>query len=276
MVEGEGALGEGGGMTRRSASRGRPPMTRKSLVAAAALLLTMPAAAQTAPATAPTANASATVPFDPATLAEARLVISHLVPPGVYKKIMGPMMAPMFDNMGDTMKAMPLKQIAEMGGLSADQAAALDKVDVEQVMAIYDPHWQERMRLSMHAMFDAMGDFFTTLEPELREAMAQAYARHFTLGELEDLDRFFGTPSGSKFASQYMTIMTDPAMTDEMKAMMPKMMQQMPQFIAAAQKATAGLPPPRKIEDLSPADKAKLAKAIGVAPDKLQDPKTTT
>lgn len=249
-------------------------MPKFHLIATTAMLTAaVPAFAQAAPATpAPAVQA----PVDPATLAEARLVIGHLVPPGVYKKIMGPMMAPMIDNMGGMMKAMPLKQIAEMGGISAQDAAALDKVDVEQVMAIYDPHWQERMRLSMHAMFDAMGDFFTTLEPELREAMAQAYARHFTLGELKDLDQFFGTPSGSRFASQYMTIMTDPAMTDEMKAMMPKMMQQMPQFIAAAQKATAGLPPPRKIEDLSPANKAKLAKAIGITPDKLQDPKTTT
>jgi len=72
-----------------------------------------------------------------------------------------------------------------------------------------------------------------------------------------------------------MTIMTDPAMMDAMKAMMPKMMQQMPQFLAVAQKATATLPPPRKIEDLSPADKAKLAKALGIDESKLQDPKTT-
>jgi hypothetical protein len=241
-------------MTRRLASRGT-------------------AIAQAAPAA---SEATTPAPADPATLAEARLVVGRLVPPGVYKKIMGPMMAPMIDNMGGMMKALPLKQIAEMGGLDAQQAAALGKVDVEQVMAIYDPHWQERMRLSMHAMFDAMGDFFTTLEPELREAMAQAYARHFTLGELSDLDRFFATPSGGKFAGQYMTIMTDPAMTDEMKAMMPKMMQQMPQFIAAAQKATAALPPPRKIEDMTPADKAKIARALGIDQDKLQDPKTTT
>lgn len=249
-------------------------MTKTPLLAAAALLAT-PAVAQTMPAAADPVASPVAAPADPAALAEARLVVARLVPPGIYKKIMGPMMAPMFDNMGETMKAVPLKEIAEMGGLSADKAAALDKVDVDQVMAIYDPHWQERMRLTMHAMFDAMGDFFTTLEPEMREAMAHAYARHFTLGELRDLDQFFATPSGGKFASQYMTIMTDPAMTDEMKAMMPKMMQQMPQFIAAAQKATASLPPPLKIEDLSPADKAKLAKALGVDESKLQDPKTT-
>ena len=54
--------------------------------------------------------------------------------------------------------------------------------------------------------------------------------------------------------------------------MMPKMMAQLPRFVEAAQKATAALPPPRKLKELTPAQKAELAKALGVAPDKLKDP----
>jgi hypothetical protein len=239
---------------------------------ALALCAATPAFAQAASMVPSTTSAA----VDPATLAEARLVIVKLVPPGTYKKIMSSAMAPMMDNMAGNLKAMPLKQLAEMGGLDADQAAALDKVSVEQVMAIYDPHWQERTNLTMHAMFNAMGDFFTTLEPELREAMAKAYASHFTLDDLRDLNRYFATPTGTKFATQYMSIMTDPAMMDEMKAMMPKMMAAMPTFLDAAQKATASLPPPRKLESLTPAEKEKLAKALGVDETKLQDPKSTT
>lgn len=251
-------------------------MMKALFVTTTALLLAAPAAAQTAPAPAAAGAAAAPAPADPATLAEARLVVGHLMPPGVYKKMMGSMMDPIIDNMGATMKALPLKEIAELGGMSPEKAAALDKVDIERVMAIYDPHWQERRQLSMHAMFDAMGQFLTSLEPELREAMARAYANHFTLGELTDLDRFFSTPSGAKFAGQYMTIMTDPAMVDAMKAMMPKMAQHMPEFIKAAQKATADLPPPRKLEDLTPEQKAGIAAALGVDESALQDPKSTT
>ena len=163
-----------------------------------------------------------------------------------------------------------------MGGLDPKEAAALDKVRIDEVMAIYDPHWRERMQLSSRAMFDAMGDFFTTLEPEIREAMAHAYASHFTLAELTDIDHFFATSSGDKFASQYMTIATDPAMTAEMQSMIPKMMQNMPQFVAAAQKATASLPAPRKLKDLTPDERSRLAKALGVDESKLTDPKSTT
>jgi len=224
-------------------------MINASLITAAALLVATPVVAQTAPTlvTADVAPAPAPAPADPATLAEARLVVAHLLPPGTYKKIMGPMMDSVMGNMGDTMKALPLREIAEMGGLDSKEAAELGKVKIDEVMAIYDPHWRDRMQLSARAMFDAMGDFFSTQEPEIREAMAHAYANHFTLAELTDLDRFFSAGSGNKFATQYMTIMADPAMTAEMQSMMPKMMKNMPQFIAAAQKATASLPAPRKL-----------------------------
>jgi len=245
-------------------------MIKASLITIAALVATSPAMAQTAPAT------PVVAPTDPATLAEARLVVAHLLPAGTYKKMFGPMMGSVMGNIGDSMKALPLRQLAEMGGLDPKQAAALDKVRIDEVMAIYDPHWRERMQLSSRAMFEAMADFFTTLEPEIREAMAHAYASHFTLAELTDIDHFFATPSGDKFSSQYMTIATDPAMTAEMQSMMPKMMQQMPQFVAAAQKATASLPAPRKLKDLTPAERTRLAKALGVDESKLTDPKSTT
>ena len=244
-------------------------MIRVHLAAAAALVMAAPATAQ-----APVAGAPA-VTEDPATLAAARRVAAHLMPPGIYKQIMGPMMDPILGNMGQSMKALPLRQLAQLGGMTAEEAAKLDHVDMATVMAIYDPHWEERMRLSMRAMIDSMADFFTTMEPDMREGMAKAYAHRFTLAELDDVDRFFGTPSGEKFANRYMTIMTDPAVAAQMKALMPKMIAQMPRFVAAAQKATAALPAPRKINDLTAAERATLAKALGVTQDKLHDPKGT-
>ncbi|WP_066804018.1 hypothetical protein [Sphingomonas asaccharolytica] len=253
-------------------------MIKASLITATALLIATPVVAQTAPplVKADVAPAPAPTPADPATLAEARLVVGHLLPQGTYKKIMGPMMDSVMGNMGDTMKALPLREIAEMGGLNPKEAAELDKVKVDEVMAIYDPHWRDRMQLSARAMFDAMGDFFSTQEPDIREAMAHAYANHFSLAELTDLERFFSAGSGNKFATQYMTIMADPAMAAEMQSMMPKMMKSMPQFIAAAQKATTSLPAPRKLKDLTPAERTRIAKALGVDESKLTDPKSTT
>lgn len=250
----------------------------KTIIGAASLIamaaaVTGSASAQSASAPAP---AAATVPADPARLAEARRIAAKLLPPGAYRTVMHSAMAPMIDGMGGSIKALPLRQMAEIGGLSAKDAAALDKVNIERVMAIYDPHWEERQQLTMRAMFDAMGDFFTTLEPELRDAYAHAFADRFSLAELRDLDGFFATPAGSKFATQYLTMATDPAVVAEMRSMMPKMMAQMPTFLAAAQKATLSLPPVRKIGDLTPTQKAELAKALGVPESQLKDAKSAT
>jgi len=179
----------------------------KASLFAAVLVLAQPAWAQSSPAPADTAASTAA---DSAELKEARRVVARLMPPGFYKTLLGSSMAPIIDNIGDTMKQLPLKRLAQIGGLSEADAAKLDQVDLAKVMAVYDPYWEDRTKRAMHAMLGAMADFFTTIEPEMREAVAHAYANHFTLAELEEIDRFFATPSGGKFAAQSMTIMTDP------------------------------------------------------------------
>jgi hypothetical protein len=236
---------------------------------AAALVAASPALAQAPQPAAPSART------DPATLSEARAIVAKLLPPGTYKKLMGTTMAPLLDNMGESIGALPLGKLAQLGGLDPEQAKALDKVDLARVMAIYDPQWQERNRLAMRAMFDGMGSFFETMEPELSEAYAQAFAHQFSANELKDISRFFATPTGAKYASRYMTLATDPAIMDATKSMMPKMMAEMPRFIEAAQKATAGLPPPRKLADLTPQQRAEIAAALGVDASQLKDPEVT-
>ncbi|WP_242138701.1 hypothetical protein [Sphingomonas sp. TREG-RG-20F-R18-01] len=242
-------------------------------IAAVALAFGAPSAfAQGVPVAAPKTAA----PLDPARLAVAQRIAARLLPPGIYKQIMSGSMDAIVGSVGGAMKAMPLGQIAQMGGMKVEDAQKLDKIDLTQIMAIYDPHWEERQQRMMHAMFGAMGEFFTTMEPELRDGMARAYANRFSLAELTDLDRYFGTPTGAKYAATVTTIMTDPAVMNSMKDMMPKMMQQMPHFMEVAKQATASLPPPRRMEDLTPAEKARLAKAMGTEENKLQDPKGTS
>lgn len=253
-------------------------MIKRSLLLVSAAALLAPSAPAAAQSVAQRAAPGTALPAPPdrATLAEARLVVAHLVPNGAYRTIMHGMTENLVDTISNSMKDLPIKEIAEVGGLSDDEAKALDKVDVSRFMAIYDPHWQERMQVTMRAMFESMGDFFDTIEPDMREAMATAYAHQFTLSDLQDLDRYFSTPVGAKFSERYLTIMSDPAMIAATKSMMPKMMAQMPKFLEAAKKATAALPPPRKIEDMSDAERAELAKALGIDVKQLKDPKTTS
>lgn len=222
-----------------------------------ALAAPLPALAQTAPA------AAAPAPVDPARLVISQRVAQKLLPDGTYQKLMSGTMDQMMGGMMDQMKEMPIASLAKMVGVSEAEVEAAPKGTLGEMMAIMDPHFNERQKLGMSAMMREMGVFMSSFEPEMRAGMAEAYARRFSAEQLTELDRFFSTPTGSTYASEQMMLMTDPAIMSRMQSMMPKMMQAMPGIIAKVKDATSSLPPPRKPEDLTPAERRKLESFFG-------------
>jgi hypothetical protein len=120
-----------------------------------------------------------------------------------------------------------------------------------------DPHFEERLTITNRVMSDEIGKVMEAAEPEIREGMAQLYARRFTKAELGDVLAFFRTPSGRTYASQLMPMMSDPEFQKSMTGMATKMMQAMPGIVERVKKATEHLPPPPKDEEKAPA-KAEL------------------
>jgi hypothetical protein len=177
-----------------------------------------------------------------------------------------------FDMVANSIDDLPIAEVAVLGRLSHDQAKGLGNQRIGEIMEIYDPHWKDRMKATMDAVGGMMGDLITEFEPKLREAMAGAYAAEFTLAELTELDRFFATPAGAHYASRSLALFMSPAvmksMTDEM---MPAMMKRIPDMMALSEKATKDIPPPRKIEDMTPQERKRLAELLGVKEDELQD-----
>lgn len=201
---------------------------------------------------------------DEAKLAISRKVAARLVPDGVFKKVMAGTMDTLTSGMMDQVLDLPLKTM--IGPFLKDEDV-LDKVGpgtLREISAILDPAFKERTEVGMKAMVGAMGGLMASLEPEMREGMALAYANRFAEAELIEFDRFFASPSGAKFASESMTIMTDPALAKRMQAIMPKILEAMPEIIKATTAATESLPKPRTFEDLNKAERAKLAELIGI------------
>jgi hypothetical protein len=114
-----------------------------------------------------------------------------------------------------------------------------------EMMAEEDPYFQERSRRSMKVMFDEMASLMSEVEPDVRVALSNAYARRFTVTELNDLHAFFATPTGKIYAAESMTLMMGPDMMKAMQSFMPKMMQHMPAIMAKVEAATKDLPPPK-------------------------------
>lgn len=204
----------------------------KSVVFTASLLLSI-APVQAAP---PAAAIVERPIIDPQRLEISRKLAMSIVAPGTMERAMrmtmGEMRNRMFASMFD-MKA------SDIGATGKDKDRTL-----RQSIAEKDPNFEERFRISQKVMGEEMAPIMGRMEPRMREGMAKAYARRFSLAELTEIERFFATPAGSNFARQSYEMMMDPEIMMEMAGMMPDLMKEMPAIMAKVKKATAHLPLP--------------------------------
>lgn len=221
------------------------------------MILALLAAAQAVPATPPAAPPARTTP-DPARLAVATRVAARLLPDGTYRALMKAVTDQMVGMMSGQMGQMPLADIVKMGGVSEEDAAKLGPATIKDMMEILDPAYEQRTQISMRVIFDEMGDLMSTMEPEYRAGLSEALATRFTQGQLDELDRFFATPTGAAYAGQSMGIYTDPALMARAQAMVPKLMQAMPAILKKVEAATASLPKVRDPKTMSKADQARF------------------
>ncbi|WP_395393383.1 DUF2059 domain-containing protein [Novosphingobium sp. BL-8A] len=239
---------------------------RPVFVAAAALLVTSaPAMAAEPAATSTQMAAPASVP-DPARLAAAQRTVDAVFPSGTYARMMHGSMDKMMDTMMDSVMRIPLKDLAGMGGVDTSK---LSSGSLHEIMEIYDPAFKQRLTVTNHTMMDNMVGIMTEAEPGIRDGLAHAYANKYTVAQLGELNAFFATPTGKTYAADSYLIMMSPEVMAKMQDFVPKLMKQMPAIMEKVKTATAGLPAPRKYDDLSPADKTRLAKLLGISEGEL-------
>lgn len=213
-------------------------MTRAA-IAAIGLIALPPVAAE---AQTPATTGTVLPPVDSARVAAAKPVIDQIWPLGTYARLMHATMDQAVNGMLAGMYDMTPAQL----GVDAKANPAVAQQSLRQRAREQDPAFDERMRITMRVMTDGIADLMTQVEPEVRQAMAQAYARRFTVTQLDDLHRFFDTPTGRTYASESMMLMASPEMMKAMQAFVPKMIQAMPAIMAKVQDATKHLPPVKK------------------------------
>ncbi len=241
-------------------------MMRKAIVslllcAAAPVCAQAPATAQLPPA-------------DPASLALARGIVLKIAPDGTYRQVMRGPMDQIMSSMTGQMLNVPIKQFLAGTDMPQDEIAKLNNVTARDIMTILDPAFDQRMHITMTTMMESMSDVLSKFEPQLREAMAEAYVHNFTFQQLTEIDHFFATPTGTAYAARLMMLMTDPSVQASMKELTPAIVQAMPVAAQKVQAATASLPKPKTVDDLTDADRARMAKLLGVDPAELKKAKT--
>lgn len=228
-----------------------------------ALLLASPLGAAPAPSPAKPTAAPARAPVDPARLAVANDIVAKVLPPGSYRTLMQGSMDQVMGMMRGQMYDLPVRQLAKAANLTDAQLAAIGPGTVREVMAILDPAFEQRQAIIGDTMMKGLIDVIADMEPELRAGMAEAYARRLSLADLEATCSFFRTPAGAAYAAQVMQVSADPAFMDRMRAMMPRLTGSLPAMLQKGAAATSGLPKPRRYDDLTAAEQARLRQLLG-------------
>jgi Uncharacterized protein conserved in bacteria (DUF2059) len=237
----------------------------------AALILSAPVQAQTVVSAqvvpAQGANGSTA---NAARLVLAARVAAKLLPEGSYRKMMNGTLDQILGATTKQFLDIPARDLAALAGLGNDKISQMSAASLREVAAIMDPAFEERMSLISKTMMPEMIELMSKMEPQIREGLAEAYAARFDVAQLTELEAFFATPTGNKYASESMLIYTDPAMLNRMQAMMPEMMKAMPTIMEKVGKASEKLPKPRTIKELSQVERKRLADLLGVPVNKLK------
>ena len=162
-------------------------MMKLYLCGAAALLVAPAAIAQSVPAAVAPA-ATPAMPVDPARLAAARALIDTIMPPSTRDAMLDNMVRPM---------------LARMQQAFTDNPQFTDEFSSDpQARALFQQYMQRVADRTLNDVRPAM--------PELWDIMARAYARRFTVAQLQEIRAFFETPTGQVYMHQALTVMSDP------------------------------------------------------------------
>lgn len=230
----------------------RPVLLAALLLAAAPAAAAPPAPVAPAPTVTPTARAEKLA---------AEIALAQL-PPGAYGQLFEGMAANINRQTVTAMLQTPVRDLARLGGLPEEKVAALGEGTLRQVVELVDPAFEERTAAVSRVTMAVMGELFTELEPELRRVFAGIYARSFSEADLEAVAAFYATPAGGRFAAKALQLTNDPAMQQATADMVPRMLKALAAAGPRIQQATKDLPPPRTVEQLTPAERAKALALI--------------
>ncbi len=188
---------------------------------------------------------------EPARLAAADRVMGKLLSDGTYSRVMTTMQTDLVEPLLNRVWNMKGSEAMALLGIPETEASKSGKNEetFAQAFAKDDPHGRERILAYVTTYFKLLGDMSDAVAPDIRSAMARDFARKYSVTELNDMDRFFATPTGSAFAKDYMmsTYTLDVLQTSLM--VWPKMMKAVPDFAERLAKADAHLPPrPKAVE----------------------------
>ena len=199
-----------------------------------------------------------------ARLPAAKALMMQIMPPGTMAEMYHAMFKRIMDPIMKMAESDPATDVAKNLGQDSGKLDLTDE-QAKQAAAILDPGAATRNAAMMESIQSAMTKAMASMEPEMREGMAEAYAVNFSSKELADIAAFFATPSGMTYARRSFTLASDPHVLSATMKSMPKMMAELGPMKEQFDKAGADLPQPRDYADLSVQQRTELGKLTGLS-----------
>ena len=204
-------------------------------------------------------------------LPAASALIDTMMPEGFYAEMMESMVEPMLAPMLSMLSGEQGARMVLTSRLALD-AQAIDALPGEEAMELaqlLDPGFAGRGEVLEGFLTGMMVDMGSAIEPGFRSGLARAYAVRFDEAQLADIAAFFATPTGRVYATESFRLNADPQVMAASMQAMPAMMQQMAGMEEDIKVAMAELPGERKLGELAPAERRRLAQVLGVAESAL-------
>ncbi|ASP29101.1 hypothetical protein CHH26_01615 [Qipengyuania flava] len=205
-----------------------------------------------------------------ARLPAAQAVVGEMMPDGFY----GEMMAGMMDKMLLPMLTMFSQPEFVLGArltVDAEAIEALEEAEQAELTAMLDPAYQARGDAMVAVLTSRMGGMFTAMEGPMREGLSKAYAVRFDDAQLADIAAFFATPTGGEYARESMALFADPQVMQASMQALPAMMSGFGDIESAMREAMTALPAERGYDDLTEAQRKRMAELLDVDPAQLAD-----
>ncbi len=203
-------------------------------------------------------------PAEEARLSAAEQLANSLMPPGSYGKAIHTAFAPMADKVMAMVEPDDAAKAARLTGLNKDDFADLDDAKVDSIIALLDPQEAQRNKQIADFIFAEVESGMVKVEPFFRQGIARAYAKHYDAAQLADINAFFATPSGTAFASNWMSMQMDPQVMATIPDMLPVMVGHFAEATTRFVLAMDTIPQARKVDSLSARERTQMLNLLGL------------
>lgn len=134
-----------------------------------------------------------------ARLPQAQRIVSRVFPDGTISEMMGGMMDGLIDSGIDLAGGPAITAVTRGTALRAD-TLRLSPEQADELAALFDPAYTERYKRQMALLPEFLRAMRVKMEPDMRKALAEIYAIQFSQVELDDIETFVKTDSGTAYA----------------------------------------------------------------------------